>query len=86
VKPIVEAGVKLGRVLRSAIVVQEELSEACGNLHEFAWRGLRRDSRSRETHLCGMNLPMPATESCEAKNSQRSSEELWRQEPEPPEE
>jgi hypothetical protein len=35
VKPIVEAGVGLGRVLRSAIVVQEELSEACGNLHEF---------------------------------------------------
>jgi hypothetical protein len=30
-----EAGVRLGRVLRSAIVVQEEVREACGNLHEF---------------------------------------------------
>jgi hypothetical protein len=36
VNPIVEAGVRLGRVWRSAIVVQEELSEASGNLHEFA--------------------------------------------------
>jgi hypothetical protein len=35
VKPIVEAGVRLGRVLRSAIVVQEELIEACGNLQEL---------------------------------------------------
>jgi len=32
----VEAGVRLGRILRSAIVVQEKRSEACGNLHEFA--------------------------------------------------
>jgi hypothetical protein len=34
-KPIVEAGIRLGRILRSAIVVQEELSEACSNLQEF---------------------------------------------------
>jgi len=34
-----------------------------------------------------MNLPIPATERREAKNSQRASEELCRQaEPEPPEE
>jgi hypothetical protein len=32
------------------------------------------------------NTALPATESCEAKNSQRSSQEFWRQaEPEPPE-
>jgi len=35
-KPIMEAGVGLGRVLCGAIVVQEELSETCDNLHEFA--------------------------------------------------
>jgi len=31
-----QAGVRLGRVLRSAIVVQEKLGEACRNPHEIA--------------------------------------------------
>jgi hypothetical protein len=32
----VQTGVRLGRVLRSAIVVQEQFSEPCSNLHEIA--------------------------------------------------
>jgi hypothetical protein len=77
-----QACVRLGRVLRLAIVVQEKPHKACRNLHQIA----RRDSRSRNTHLFGVNLSMLATESCEAKNRQRSSKELLREaDPEPPE-
>jgi len=36
VKAIVQTSVGLGRVLRSAIVVQKQLGEACGNPHEIA--------------------------------------------------
>src|SRR5206468_12694454 len=63
VDAIVEASVWLWRILRGALVVQEELVEASHSLHGFVWQRLRRGGRRRETHLSGMKLSASATKS-----------------------
>ena len=72
---IVEASVRLWRVLCGALVVQEELMEASDRLHGFVWQQLRR---RRETALCGTDLSATATKSRQAKKNQRFLQELSR--------
>jgi hypothetical protein len=62
VAAIVEASVWLWRVLRGALVVQEELIEPSHSLHGFVWQQLRR----------GSDLSATATKRRQAKNSQCS--------------